>query len=100
MNKDRRTKVRFMPQRSQKFSDGIAPVKCRLIALVLLWNYASLQKQTAMNKITPFLWFDNNIEEAINFYKSVFKNAKVNYMNKMGDQVFSAAFELEGQEFM
>lgn len=57
----------------------------------------------AMQKITPFLWFDNNIEEAIDFYTGIFKNFKVNSLNRlkgMGDKVFSATFELEGQNFM
>lgn len=56
-----------------------------------------------MQKITPFLWFDNNIEEAIDFYTSVFKNTKVyniNHLPGMGDKAFSATFELEGQQFM
>ncbi len=44
-----------------------------------------------MKKITPFLWFDNNAEEAINFYLSVFKNGKKINNNK---------FEIEEQEFM
>ena len=52
-----------------------------------------------MNKITPFLWFNDNLEEAIDFYKSIFKNAKVHSINKMGGKVFSGTFELEGQEF-
>ena len=30
-----------------------------------------------MQKITPFLWFDKNAEEAVNFYVSVFKNSKI-----------------------
>lgn len=30
-----------------------------------------------MQKITPFLWFDNQAEEAVNFYTSVFKNSKI-----------------------
>ena len=30
-----------------------------------------------MNKITPFLWFDDNAEETMNFYASVFKNSKI-----------------------
>ncbi|OCX51266.1 hypothetical protein BEL04_20465 [Mucilaginibacter sp. PPCGB 2223] len=55
-----------------------------------------------MQKITPFLWFDNNIEEAIELYTSVFKNSKVHNINHMPgmDKAFSATFELEGQEFM
>jgi predicted 3-demethylubiquinone-9 3-methyltransferase (glyoxalase superfamily) len=34
-----------------------------------------------MSKITPFLWFDNNLSEAIAFYSSVFKNSKLLYEN-------------------
>jgi predicted 3-demethylubiquinone-9 3-methyltransferase (glyoxalase superfamily) len=58
-------------------------------------------------KITPFLWFDNNAEEAMNFYVSVFKNAKVGTVTRYGDAgpgpkgaVLTASFELEGQEFV
>ena len=38
-----------------------------------------------MQKITPYLWFDNNAEEAINFYISVFKNARVVNMVRYGE---------------
>jgi predicted 3-demethylubiquinone-9 3-methyltransferase (glyoxalase superfamily) len=53
-----------------------------------------------MKKITPFLWFDNNAEEAINFYVSIFKNSKVGEVNRNGEAFFSGTFVLEGQEFM
>ncbi len=53
-----------------------------------------------MNKITPFLWFDNNAEEAMNFYLSIFKNSRVKNVMRNGETVFSVVFELEGQEFM
>ncbi len=53
-----------------------------------------------MNKITPFLWFDNNLEEAVNFYTSVFKNAKILNASKTPDGKYMVAtFELEGQRF-
>jgi predicted 3-demethylubiquinone-9 3-methyltransferase (glyoxalase superfamily) len=54
-----------------------------------------------MQKITPFLWFDANAEEAVNFYVSVFKNSKVLSVrrNEKGE-FFTASFQLEGQEFM
>ena len=53
-----------------------------------------------MNKITPFLWFDNNLEEAVNFYTSVFKSAKILNINKTPDGKYMvASFELEGQRF-
>ena len=47
-----------------------------------------------MPSITPFLWFDNNVPEAVAFYKSVFPNAKVETVND-----FMASFEIEGQKF-
>ncbi len=53
-----------------------------------------------MQKITPFLWFDNNAEEAMNFYVSVFKDAKIGSMHKVGDKLLTATFSINGQEFM
>src|SRR6476661_11240214 len=52
------------------------------------------KKGHPMTSITPFLWFDNNVPEAVAFYKSVFPNAKVEAVND-----FMASFELEGQKF-
>jgi predicted 3-demethylubiquinone-9 3-methyltransferase (glyoxalase superfamily) len=52
-------------------------------------------------KITPFLWFDDQAEEAINFYLSIFKNSKMINANRDPDgNLFTATFQLEGQEFM
>ena len=61
-----------------------------------------------MERITPMLWFDNQAEEAANFYVSVFKNnSKVKHIThyageefpeKKG-QVMTVSFELNGQEF-
>jgi predicted 3-demethylubiquinone-9 3-methyltransferase (glyoxalase superfamily) len=60
-----------------------------------------------MQKITPFLWFDGNAEEAVNFYVSLFKNSKVVSITRYGDnfpdmkgKVLTAVFELAGQQFM
>src|SRR5215207_2877630 len=54
-----------------------------------------------MNKITPFLWFDSQAEEAMNLYVSIFKNSKVNNVSHGPDgKVFSISFNLNGQEFM
>jgi len=60
-----------------------------------------------MQKITPFLWFDNNAEEAVNFYVSLFKNSKVLSITRYGEAgpgpagtVLTAAFQLQGQEFI
>lgn len=54
-----------------------------------------------MQKITPFLWFDGNAEEAMNFYLSVFKNSKqVSTMPGPGGTVMGVTFELDGLEFI
>ena len=60
-----------------------------------------------MQKITPFLWFDSNAEEAVNFYVSIFKDSKILNISRYGDAgpgpkgtVMSATFQLHGQEFM
>ena len=57
-------------------------------------------------KITPFLWFDNNAEEAANFYTSIFKNSSINsksYYTEAGpgqkDTVMVVSFSLNGQNF-
>ena len=54
-----------------------------------------------MKKITPFLWFDHQAEEAMNFYVSIFKNSKVLGVTPGPNGIAqSVTFELEGQEFM
>ncbi len=54
-----------------------------------------------MNKIRPFLWFDNQAEEAMNFYVSIFNNSEVLYVNPGPNGVAqSVGFVLAGQEFM
>jgi predicted 3-demethylubiquinone-9 3-methyltransferase (glyoxalase superfamily) len=59
-----------------------------------------------MQKITPFLWFDNNAEEAAQFYTSIFKNSKILHVSRYGDagpgpkgSVMVVNFQLAGQEF-
>ncbi|MDO8249734.1 MAG: VOC family protein [Rhodoferax sp.] len=60
-----------------------------------------------MQKITPFLWFDTQAEEAMNFYISIFKNSKILSVNRYGEagpgpkgSVMTASFLLDGQEFV
>lgn len=60
-----------------------------------------------MQKITPFLWFDNQAEEAAKFYVSIFKNSKLLTLTRYGKtgpgakgSVMTAKFELNGQEFV
>lgn len=65
------------------------------------------KERISMQKITPFLWFDNQAEEAMNFYVSVFKNSKVLSVTRYGKEgpgpegaVMTSKFMIEGQEFV
>src|SRR5688572_19180049 len=53
-------------------------------------------------KITPFLWFDGNAEEAAKYYVSIFKNGKITGVTRFGanESVMTVSFELEGQKFI
>jgi predicted 3-demethylubiquinone-9 3-methyltransferase (glyoxalase superfamily) len=64
-----------------------------------------------MQKITPFLWFDNQAEEAVKFYTSLFKNSKIIKISRYGEaeqrvsgkpvgSVMTIEFQLDGQKFM
>ncbi|HEY2720548.1 MAG TPA: VOC family protein [Chitinophagaceae bacterium] len=64
-----------------------------------------------MQKITPFLWFDDQAEDAVKFYASVFKNSKIGNMARYDDasaaaagrpkgSLMTASFELDGQDFI
>jgi len=64
-----------------------------------------------MQKITPFLWFDNQAEEAVNFYASIFKNSKIGSVTRYGEAgaqvsgrpkgtVMTVTLRIDGQEFM
>jgi predicted 3-demethylubiquinone-9 3-methyltransferase (glyoxalase superfamily) len=60
-----------------------------------------------IRKITPFLWFDGQAEEAANFYVSIFDNAKISSVSRYPEDapgaagtVMTVAFELDGQEFV
>jgi predicted 3-demethylubiquinone-9 3-methyltransferase (glyoxalase superfamily) len=54
-----------------------------------------------MKKITPFLWFDSEAEEAMNLYVSTFKNSKAGEVSRGPDgKAFIVNFELDGQQFM
>ena len=62
--------------------------------------------ETQTQKITTFLWYDGNAEEAVNFYTSVFKNSKTNNIVRYGESgpgakgsVMIIEFELDGQQF-
>ena len=60
-----------------------------------------------MQKITPFLWFDDKAEEAAQFYMSIFKNSKLLSISRYGEagpgpkgSVMTVAFELDGEKFV
>jgi predicted 3-demethylubiquinone-9 3-methyltransferase (glyoxalase superfamily) len=64
-----------------------------------------------MQKITPFLWFDEKAEEAAKLYVSIFKNSRINNITRYGDEgsavagrpkgtVMTVEFILDGQEFV
>jgi predicted 3-demethylubiquinone-9 3-methyltransferase (glyoxalase superfamily) len=66
---------------------------------------------TLAGKITPFLWFDSQAEEAARFYTTIFKNARIDRISRYGDaghethgraagSVMTVAFELEGLRFV
>jgi predicted 3-demethylubiquinone-9 3-methyltransferase (glyoxalase superfamily) len=61
----------------------------------------------SVQKITPHLWFDNQAEEAVNFYISIFKNSKIVSVTRYGEvgpgpkgSVMTVTFQLDGQSFM
>jgi predicted 3-demethylubiquinone-9 3-methyltransferase (glyoxalase superfamily) len=60
-----------------------------------------------MQKIHPFLWFNDNAEEAVKFYLSIFKNSKITSITRYGEagpgpagSVLTVSFQLDGQEFV
>ena len=55
----------------------------------------------SMQKITPFLWFDDKAEEAMHFYDSIFKDSKIEGVSRLPDgRAMSVTFELHGQRFI
>jgi predicted 3-demethylubiquinone-9 3-methyltransferase (glyoxalase superfamily) len=71
------------------------------------FNITPRQQRQPMQKITPFLWFNDNAEEAITLYLSLFKDSRILYERRYGAEgpgpkgsLMTAAFVLNGQEFM
>jgi predicted 3-demethylubiquinone-9 3-methyltransferase (glyoxalase superfamily) len=71
------------------------------------------QQKDKMQKITPFLWFDHQAEQAANFYRSIFKDSKIGRIARYGEEaakiskssrpvgsVLTVEFEIEGQKFV
>jgi predicted 3-demethylubiquinone-9 3-methyltransferase (glyoxalase superfamily) len=85
-------------------SAGVAGSGCvNSVRQLLYWSGMNMPTP----KITPFLWFDHQAEEAATFYTSVFKNSKIETVTRYGDagpgpkgSVMTIAFELDGQKFV
>jgi predicted 3-demethylubiquinone-9 3-methyltransferase (glyoxalase superfamily) len=70
-------------------------------------NWKKESNVNPKQKITPFLWFDTQAEQAVQFYTSIFKNSKTLTVSRYGDtgpgpkgSVMTALFELDGQQFI
>jgi predicted 3-demethylubiquinone-9 3-methyltransferase (glyoxalase superfamily) len=68
---------------------------------------AAAKQETSAQKVTPFLWFNGNVKEAVDFYTSVFKNSKIISISPLpdgvpgrNDKVISATFEVNGLTLM
>jgi predicted 3-demethylubiquinone-9 3-methyltransferase (glyoxalase superfamily) len=86
---------------SARYYVVFTPFKVRVFTPTLLY-----QNKSIMKNITPFLWFDNEAEEAMNFYISVFPDSKVLSVTHYGaanpgqeGSVMTANFEINGQQF-
>src|SRR5882724_2937843 len=71
------------------------------------WRRRTNPTETSMSKITPFLWFDHQAEEAVNFYTGIFKKSKIRKIARYGEagpgpkgSVMTIAFQLEGRDFV
>jgi len=78
---------------------------------ILLADSPDRSDKVSMQKITPFFWFDDQAEEAVNFYTSLFKNSKIvrifRYTEEAAEKtgrpvgsVLTIEFEIEGQRFV
>ena len=81
----------------------LEPLRLPVIARVLCENR---DMGNSIQKIIPFLWFDDQAEEAVKFYTSVFKNSRIEAVTRYGEagpgpkgSVMTVAFELGGQKF-
>ena len=55
---------------------------------------------TISQKIKTFMWFDDNAEEAVNYYVAAFKNSKIDHIARQGDKTFVIEFTLAGQHYV
>ena len=83
-------------------SKTVAFTARRRNAITVCLHYHSNKKTNYMKGITPFLWFDGNAEEAVDFYMSVFKDSSKGQVLRAGPDgpVITIAFTLNGQDFV
>jgi predicted 3-demethylubiquinone-9 3-methyltransferase (glyoxalase superfamily) len=99
--------VRLQPPGSRVTPEPTSPARptCRKLATPFDYSVTAGRvppkpKETAMPTITPFLWFDTEAEEAMQFYAAIFKRSRVIATNRAQGKVVSVRFELENQEFI
>lgn len=84
--------------------------KIKIIGILLTWEDNNLRRSHHLQKIIPVLWFDDQAEEAVDFYVSIFNKSQKGYLDRHDEASAEAAgkpvgsisyveFELEGQEF-
>ena len=66
----------------------------------LIGTFSLTESKTMQTIITPFLWFDTQAEEAMNFYASIFKDSEILNVSRNGDSVMSVTFQLGTQKFI
>lgn len=73
----------------------------RMISSTFVIQYL-IKGAADMQKISPFLWFDGNAEEAMNFYTSIFSDSRIESINRSGPEgkVISGTFLLNGMRYM
>jgi predicted 3-demethylubiquinone-9 3-methyltransferase (glyoxalase superfamily) len=105
--------VKKLVKQSLGLLAGINPLFAVITPLHIYKSIPSLlsnQKRNVMQKITPFLWFNTEAEEAANFYTSIFKNSKILNIARYSEagskaahrpkgSVMTVAFQIEGQTF-
>jgi predicted 3-demethylubiquinone-9 3-methyltransferase (glyoxalase superfamily) len=103
------SETRGMPE--HLISIGNLPRRPICIAALVPYHFHPMRRGGMnMQKITPFLWFDDKAEEAMNFYVSIFRNSRVLSVTRFGEdipelnivkgRVSTAVFQLDGREFM
>src|SRR5262245_16881203 len=90
----------YQPRAETGFVNGRAERRRRRLSISRQPIRLADKEDDLMRKVTPFLWFDHEAEEAAHFYVSVFKNSRLASVNRAGGRVMTVNFELDGQPFI